>query len=203
MRFLKFYDLSNQFNFTHGFWGGFTIQPQIVSKACGNGFIVYQESDHSVLPYTQNFYYFDYSGNNIWSKSIFSSINAYSLNIVGSDNVILVGRCTYNLSGMQGIVSVTFEGYDCSDLATSVNEKNGNQQLKISPNPTTSITTISTSQNLTNATLTIYDITGRALLQQPFNAQTTINITQLTNGIYIAEIKDKQNRSAVGKLVKD
>ena len=54
-----------------------------------------------------------------------------------------------------------------------------------------------------NTTLTLYDITGRALLQQPFNTQATIDISPLTNGIYMVEIKDKEGRKVMGKVVKE
>ena len=77
-----------------------------------------------------------------------------------------------------------------------------NSSISIHPNPTTTSSTI-TAPNFANSTLFIYDITGRALSQQPFNGTATINISHLTSGIYIAAIKDKEGNSVVAKVVRE
>ncbi len=74
--------------------------------------------------------------------------------------------------------------------------------ISIMPNPTTSITSIITP-SFTNSTLTLYDITGRVLLQQPFNAKAELDISTFTTGMYILEIKNKEGRSIKGKVVKE
>ncbi len=84
----------------------------------------------------------------------------------------------------------------------------GSWQLSISPNPASSICTItlnstSTLQHLNTLTLTLYDITGRALLQQPFNAKANLDVSKFSKGVYIVEVRNKDGHSVKGKLVKE
>ncbi len=101
-------------------------------------------------------------------------------------------------------LTVNMEDYLIANCGvTSLFESNLSENtLTISPNPAITTCTITSTLLHTN-TLTLYDITGRALLQQPFNATATIDMNHLTIGIYIAEIKDKEGRSVRGKVVKE
>lgn len=87
-------------------------------------------------------------------------------------------------------------------LVTGIEENtNGIYNLNISPNPTRSHITITTS-SFTNSILSVYDITGRILLQQKFNEQATINVAAFKEGMYLVEVRDEKGRSVKGKLVK-
>jgi len=70
-------------------------------------------------------------------------------------------------------------------LITSVTEIS-NTDIKIFPNPTNNIINISYNKEFL---LEIYDITGRKLL---YSNSTTTDVSQLSKGIYILLIKDKQ-----------
>ncbi len=74
--------------------------------------------------------------------------------------------------------------------------------LKIMPNPSNDICHINAA-NITNATLTLYDITGRKMMQQEFNEHALINLALLSSGVYIVELQNEKGRSVKGKLVKE
>ena len=86
-------------------------------------------------------------------------------------------------------------------VADIVEQSASQQKIYIYPNPATSSCTITFPIN--DATLSLYDVTGRIQLQQPFNTQAEINISTLTSGVYIVEVKDKEGRSVKGKVVKE
>ncbi len=99
------------------------------------------------------------------------------------------------------VVSNPLGSFDlCISSVVIENEISNNFQMF--PNPAINITTI-TAPNFINSSLIIYDITGRTLLQQPFNTKATIDLSPLTNGIYMIEVKDKEGRRAMGKVVKE
>ncbi len=84
--------------------------------------------------------------------------------------------------------------------------KTNADKINFNPNPADRLCTITlnnTSSTIPSNTLTIYNQKGIIVLQQPFNTTATINISQLTHGIYIAEIKDKEGSRVVGKVVKE
>ena len=74
--------------------------------------------------------------------------------------------------------------------------------LSIIPNPVKDIFSIN-APSFTNATLTIYDITGRTIMLQPFNMKASIDILSLSNGVYIIELQNKDGVSLKGKFVKE
>ncbi len=93
-----------------------------------------------------------------------------------------------------------------SSVITNIIQTHNLNVVSISPNPTASSFTITSPDSYRDqhpTTLTLYDITGRTLLQQSFNTTATIDISDLTNGIYIAEIKDKEGSRVAGKVVKE
>ena len=80
-------------------------------------------------------------------------------------------------------------------------EINGHQVL-VYPNPTADYCTISEG-SFNKATLSIYDLTGRVLISQPFNEKATIDIRLLKSGIYIFQIIDIYGKSFKGKVIKE
>lgn len=89
-----------------------------------------------------------------------------------------------------------------NELITGVKEvAGGSGQLSVYPNPVKDVCTV--TANIFNATLTLYDITGRAMLQQVFNNKAAVNVSRLAKGVYIVGVKDKEGRSVKGKLVKE
>ena len=82
----------------------------------------------------------------------------------------------------------------------SVNEIATPPLITIFPNPSPGDFTISAT-SFTNATLFLFDVTGRKLLQQKFNTQTKLNTSTLAAGIYIIELKD-DSEASVEKMIK-
>ena len=92
-------------------------------------------------------------------------------------------------------------GFPCS--AAGIEEENGEEkQLLIAPNPAKTSTVI-TAKKFIKSVLTLYDITGRPLLQQAFNGKAIIDLYRLSKGVYIGELKDKNGKTIVGKIIKE
>jgi N-acetylneuraminic acid mutarotase len=83
------------------------------------------------------------------------------------------------------------------------NYNNENEYLKIYPNPATDNLTIKSSAFTNNQTISVYDIQGQLLLQQPMlKAKTNIDISQFSKGLYSLKVED-DNSYTVKKFVKD
>ncbi len=72
--------------------------------------------------------------------------------------------------------------------------------LEIFPNPAFSTCTV-TAPSFHNSTLTLYDITGRALLQQSLNEKETLDVSKLKAGIYLVVVRDREGRVLKGKMI--
>ena len=83
--------------------------------------------------------------------------------------------------------TITDAGLDCSSLDTETFETN---DLKLYPNPVVNILNIKTDSNFTNQPYSIIDGIGRVVLNGNLNEldNTTINVEQLTKGIYYLKI---------------
>ena len=78
-----------------------------------------------------------------------------------------------------------------------------NGQLIVYPNPVHDQFTLSLrDQKSIEAQLTLYDITGRKMLQKPFNGNLKLDIESFAAGLYIIEVIDRQNRMMKAKVIK-
>ena len=85
--------------------------------------------------------------------------------------------------------TITDGGLDCSSLDTDEFETNS---LKLYPNPVLSALNVKTDYNLINQPYTIVDGLGRVVLNGKINeVESTINVEQLSKGIYYLKISDK------------
>lgn len=84
-----------------------------------------------------------------------------------------------------------------------IKEYSAKNYLTVSPNPITASTTIQTTDNLNNATLTIYNAQGQAVKQvKNINGQTvSVSRDMLPNGIYFIRVEDENNIIAVEKII--
>lgn len=75
--------------------------------------------------------------------------------------------------------------------------------LTVSPNPITVSTTVRSTDNLNNATLTIYNAYGQNVKQVKNIMGQTVSISRemLLNGIYFIRIEDENNIIAVEKII--
>ena len=121
----------------------------------------------------------------------------------------MTGSFEHDLNFDSSPFSFTAVGYDdiyiaeIDQTATDIIEQQSfDNLLSIVPNPTVSHISI-TAISFTNASLHLCDITTRTLLRQPFSSKAEIDLSSLTSGVYIVEVKNKEGRSVKGKLVKE
>ena len=89
---------------------------------------------------------------------------------------------------------------DCEPYV-GINEVARVENLKIYPNPTTSIINIEDENNLLqNATINIENNLGQVVFTAPFTNQ--INLSHLSSGMYFLTIKEKSNKQTV-KILKE
>jgi surface protein len=77
---------------------------------------------------------------------------------------------------------------------TSINSTLSNSlSISVSPNPTTSNLTISTSENFNHATIKVLNVTGQIILQKAnvVGKQVDIDLSKYSNGIYFVEVNNE------------
>ena len=72
---------------------------------------------------------------------------------------------------------------------SSVNDGIINQEITVYPNPVLSVANITVSAPVENGTLLIYDINGKQLFIQPFSEASKMNVSNLSKGLYIVEVR--------------
>ena len=93
--------------------------------------------------------------------------------------------------------TITDGGLDCTSLDT---ETFDTISLKLYPNPVLSILNVKVDSNLINQPYTIVDSLGRVILKGKLNdVDTTINVEQLSKGIYYLKVSD----NIANKFVKE
>jgi hypothetical protein len=81
-----------------------------------------------------------------------------------------------------------------------------NSKMEVYPNPFSSQTTIAFSDNFTRGNLSIYDLSGREMMQFPVSAgmkSFTLNRNELESGIYFCKLSDENGSIiAIKKIIK-
>ncbi len=98
--------------------------------------------------------------------------------------------------------SVTSEPHVVTDASLGIAEY-GNGQVRIYPNPVTDIVCISQEADLNAGKYRILDVVGKCLREGILQRQTEINISDLSTGIYLLEIRSESGISSRSKLVKN
>ncbi len=100
----------------------------------------------------------------------------------------------------QSIDEAVFTGYsDCGGPASTATELNGPDRINIYPNPATN--NIYISNLIENATLKIYDINGKLVLENKVSNKEYVNISNLSKGMYQIKFEGK-DWSETRKLIK-
>lgn len=86
--------------------------------------------------------------------------------------------------------------------STGISSQNSENSVLIYPNPVANELTVK-SDNNQQLEFKLYDITSRKLLSKTFNNSTKINLDQLTTGVYLYEIENKDGVIKKGKVVKE
>ncbi len=87
----------------------------------------------------------------------------------------------------------------------TIDRNNAANNLKVSPNPTTNTCQITWQPTEQYRTVCLYDALGKRVLTQSINPndqQTTFNLSALPNGVYVAEMENKEGRKVGVKVVK-
>ncbi|MBW6481979.1 MAG: T9SS type A sorting domain-containing protein [Vicingaceae bacterium] len=77
-----------------------------------------------------------------------------------------------------------------------------NEFLTAYPNPSTGLFTLKLPELVTNGTLTIFDYTGKQILQQPIKTAAKIDITSYAKGIYFYRV-ETEKELFTGKIIKN
>jgi len=85
---------------------------------------------------------------------------------------------------------------------TGIFSQNIENPILIYPNPASSELTVK-SDNNQQLEFKLYDITSRKILSKTFNNSTKINLDQLTTGVYLYEVENKDGVMKKGKVVKE
>lgn len=79
---------------------------------------------------------------------------------------------------------------------TSINETTLENKISIYPNPANNLITLNATKEFIGTTYSIVDLVGRTILSGKINAETsTINIQELSEGIYAVKIGEKNQQS--------
>lgn len=128
----------------------------------------------------------------VWSVDSFatSNVNLASVNKLISDTRKI--RSFYK-SGVKG----------CSGVNIGIKESEINEQFVIYPNPANSALNIKSENGLGKSIISITDILGKVLIQKHNSDlyQTTINIDELSSGVYLLQIKSDKG-FATKKFIK-
>ncbi len=118
------------------------------------------------------------------------------------NDIVFTNQQTGYAVGDQGmILKTTNAGGAEIDTETPISKIISDVLLQIFPNPSTQSLTISTEVNQT-VKLEIFDITGKLIKYKKICTNQIIDISSLSNGIYIIKIADETNNLFVDKLIK-
>ncbi|MFI5220095.1 MAG: T9SS type A sorting domain-containing protein [Bacteroidia bacterium] len=152
----------------------------------------------------------DSVGNKLWDKRFGANGTDMLINFVILPDTSIV-LCGYADSGASAVkTDVGKGGYDYWLVhfkygynTVSVNElTNPNNSVTVFPNPAQDIINITSTQNFTADLFVLYDATGRKVIEQKINKTATVNVSQLRQGIYFYEVRDREGRKVYGKLIK-
>lgn len=122
---------------------------------------------------------------------------SYAPVIIGNDT--LYGSTYVNVPFLSKLT------LNCSAVLPSVNgfnEVKKTTSIKVYPDPFSDKITILLNEN-TQSEITLFDLMSRKVLHQYFNNSITLNTENLSNGIYIYEIKTNDGNYQTGKIIKN
>jgi hypothetical protein len=141
------------------------------------------------------FFEVDYSGNTVWEyiNPVSQSGIATQGSTVNQNNVFRSYRYPINYSGFSGH-PLTPQGYiesgstfSCALFTTGMNDQSLKIETTLYPNPAQNSITIAASIQLKS--ISIYNVIGELIVEQlTTEKSSTINTTELPNGIYIAKL---------------
>ncbi|MBK8657845.1 MAG: aryl-sulfate sulfotransferase [Bacteroidetes bacterium] len=124
----------------------------------------------------------------------------------------LVFRCNFYESNYQGFTGHTLIPQGeielnptvpsiCDNLPNAVETFTNGNTISIYPNPFSNQLMLQCLTN-ENFTFTLYDMQGQRILQQTYSNSTTLNTSQLADGLYFYELRNSKGTLKTGKLIK-
>ena len=154
----------------------------------------YAGTGHDGNAYKQEFWEYDPIGNTWAQKANFGG-TARNFSVGFS-----IGNNGYIGTGTDGAVQSDFWEY--SPSVTSMNELNSVNLVSVYPNPFFIQTTISLSQEVNDASLIIYDLSGKEVKNINFSGkQVVMERENLFSGIYFYRIVLKEKTISKGKII--
>lgn len=172
-----------------------------------NGKYLFLNSE--ILPQNQfanyfNIYCTDTTLNNICNLNN-SIINSLISPAEPQDSVLFTILVTQDslINETMVINNVNFVYGECSDTILNIQSPFANEMsIILFPNPISNELTIQTTGNEPKEII-LRDISARVILRQKFTRSISLNVQQLSNGLYLYDVRDKNGLLKKGKLVKD
>ncbi|WP_339887303.1 PQQ-dependent sugar dehydrogenase [uncultured Flavobacterium sp.] len=156
----------------------------------------------TMYPNLLNKYFFaDYCVNRIGYVDTTSNAVTYTPNFSGSNNFTSFGE---DMNGELYVSnsSVIYKIVDTSTASTTSFENSG---FSLYPNPAKNSITISSSEASFAKQIQVFDVSGKLLLSKEVlqNKTNTIDVTSLSNGVYIVNVTTIDGNNYSSKLVKE
>ena len=127
----------------------------------------------------------------------------------GGESYIIIGNFKNDANTDTAFVHLAMDGtcyvfIDDVSLTpcTNIKEQIANAEIKFYPNPVTEKLNIAINDNELSEII-LHDILSRTLLQRKFTNSISINTEQLTKGIYLYEVRNRNEVIKKGKIVKE
>ncbi|MGL2967472.1 T9SS type A sorting domain-containing protein [Flavobacterium sp. XGLA_31] len=123
------------------------------------------------------------------SQSLIQSVNSGS--IIASGSSVSVGEIVVvpqnqmqSSSGLIGILAQTQAQLEVPQLELS-------QKIKVFPNPTMASVYFETDNNLTDESISIYNMTGQFVSQKKITNGNSLDLSDLSSGVYLIQFANK------------
>ena len=136
-----------------------------------------------------------------WKQSTSTRLNiGFDKNIDNKDKIFYKLSSSWQNTGFEGSLMMRPVFVSDKDLAMSLKENDWNPTLNVYPNPATDMVNIQVQDG--NATsFEIYDMQGKIVLQDIVNSNnTSLNVSSLSNGLYILSLRNEQNQAIQKKI---
>lgn len=125
--------------------------------------------------------------------------SVFNASTAGLGNSYVIYSYT-DANGCTDSSSVELQVQEC----TGISKNNFTNQLVLFPNPAKNSVHVSCSEMLPHSSLSISDASGRLVLEMPINSyETEVNVSNLSNGLYIVSIKSENSILKTIKLIKE
>jgi hypothetical protein len=182
---------------------------------------IYIEYQNSFIDASQNLYFrkLDFANNKLFTASthtISNNVNGYGkigtlhyqiLSSLATDEVLNIGISQANQSDATGLITPLTSGTGtlmAIGASVGVKENLYSGNVLVSPNPTNGLLNISFNSIPQNTKIELYNSIGALVLSETMtNKNNTINVSDLSSGIYFMKVLEGNGVVAAKKVVKE